>query len=156
LKCTVDFGSCAAALRDEYLEINHGKIQMSFDIFLTSFQGGEVQPLPRVTVLRALSPIASRGEAGYWRFADSMATVFIPDEGPIPGLTITRPPDYPEFWQAIVDILRQTSSVLYWGRGAVIADRALIPHLPTSFVEKLGAPTVTSDIKEILDLIRDS
>jgi len=129
---------------------------VSFDIFLTSFQNSEVNPLPRSIVLAALSPIASRCESGYWRFTDSVATIDIPDEGPISGLTINRPPGYPEFWQAIVDILSKTPSVLYWGIGAVVADRAVIAHLPRSFVEKLGMPTVTSDVTEILNLIRDS
>ena len=46
--------------------------------------------------------------------------------------------------------------MLYWpGKGCVVADKAVIPHIAANFDEKMGTPTVTTDIEKIFELMEN-
>ena len=130
---------------------------MSFDLFMTCFRNGEVGFFPRAAAVSAFAPIATEREPGIWRFVSNRGTLYLEDQPEIAGLTVNRPPGGDEFWTAVVEVLRQTPSVLYWGPGgAVVADASVVAHLPASFIESVGMPAVTTDIAEILELHRNS
>ena len=125
---------------------------MSFDVWVGCFQNGDIATFPRAIVERAFADIADRSDPATWRLADSGGTLYIGEEA---GFAVNRPPGYDEFWEAIVDVLRQTPSVLYWpGKGCVIADPSVAAHLHPDLVAAVGTPTVTTDVAEILELIR--
>ncbi len=130
---------------------------MSFDLFMACFQNGEVAFFPREVAVNAFAPIATKREPGIWRFVSNRGTLYLDDQPVTAGLTINRPPGGDEFWTAVLEVLRRTPSVLYWGpSGAVVADASVIAQLPASFVESVGIPTVTTDIAEIHELLRNT
>jgi hypothetical protein len=89
------------------------------------------------------------------RFRDGGVSELNVDAGPdIDGFMVSRPPNSPELWRGIIEILKRTTSVLYWpGTPCVVADASVIPHLPPDMIESLGEPVVTTDRDEILELI---
>jgi len=69
---------------------------------------------------------------------------------------VSRPTVSPELWKGLAEILKRTTSVLYWsGTPCVVADASVIPHLPPDMIESLGDPVVTTDRDRILELIRN-
>jgi hypothetical protein len=130
---------------------------MSFDIFLTCFQNGEPANFPRAVVEKAfgVNVVKRKPELMELRYPDGgRGFLYIDDEAEIDNFSVNRPPSSPAFWEAILGILRQTTSVLYWaGNGCVVADASVIPHIPTYLIEGVGEPTVVSTIEEILACI---
>lgn len=111
---------------------------------------------------QSVSPFAvreNRGDEegeGRWRLfgIGSHTTMSMDDGAMVEGLAINRPAGPPEFWEALLDVMRQTSTVLYWpGEGAAVADAAVIPHLPPELVKGVGGVTVTT-IEELFDLMK--
>lgn len=129
---------------------------MSFDVCVTCFQNGEPATFPRALLERVFASIADRSDPELWILKGG-STLFVDEGAEISGFSVNRPPEYDEFWNAIMDVLRQTPSVFYWpGGGCVIANSAVAKHLPADLIEALGTPTVTTDPSEIPDLIRRS
>lgn len=129
---------------------------MSFDVSLSCFQNGEPATFPRALLERAFAAFADRSDPEVWILKGG-STLDVDAGAEINGFSVNRPPEYDEFWNAIMDILRQTPSVFYWpDGGCVIADPAVAKHLPDDFIDGLGTPTVTTDPSEILDLIMNS
>lgn len=127
---------------------------MSFDVWVGCFQNGELATFPRSIVERAFAAIADRSDPTYWKLADCGGRLAIRDQAEVRGFSVNRPPVYDEFWDAIIEVLQKTPSVLYWpGNGCVIADPATAKHLPSELVAAVGMPTVTNVPSEILDLI---
>jgi acetyl esterase/lipase len=66
------------------------------------------------------------------------------------GFAVNKPPDHLGFWKIIAGLLQDLPCVLYWpGGGAVMGSLDLLPHLPRSFIEKLGIPFVSTDPERI-------
>ncbi len=129
---------------------------MSFDVWLTCFQNGEPATFPRALLERAFAAIADRNDPERW-ILEGGSTLSLDEGTEISGFAVNRPPEYDEFWEAIMEVLRQTPSVFYWpGGGCVVADPAVAKHMPDSFIDGLGTPTVTTDPLAILDLIQNS
>lgn len=128
---------------------------MSFDVWVGCFQNGELATFPRSIVERAFAAIADRSDPTSWKLADCRGRLSIDDQAEINGFSVNRPPAHDEFWDAIIEVLQQTPSVLYWpGNGCVIADSATAKHLPSKLIAAVGMPTVTNVPSEILDLIQ--
>lgn len=131
---------------------------MSFDIFVGCFQNGEPAHFPRAVLDKAFGSFAERTDRAFWRLSypdRGKGDLYMGDADEIDGFMVNRPPASDLFWEALLDILRQTSSVLYWaGDGAAVADPSVIAHLPESMIESLGVPTVVGTTSEILDLIK--
>jgi len=82
--------------------------------------------------------------------------VSVGDKPEISGLSVNRPPgpDHP-FWPALIEVLKQTTCVLYWAsKGCVVADKSVIPHIAADFDESMGTPTVTTDLDVIMEMVR--
>lgn len=75
-------------------------------------------------------------------------------------LSAWRPWELPArdpFWPALIEVLKQTSCVLYWpGDGCVVASKSVIAHISADFDEAVGTPTVTTDLDEIMEMIREA
>jgi hypothetical protein len=131
---------------------------MSFDIFLSCFHLGNLAAFPRSIVEKAFSVDADETKSTCWtvNYPDGGSGFdYIDEEVEITNFAVNRPPISPAFWEAMLDILRQTPSVLYWpGDGCVVADAAVIEQLPPDLIESLGTPTVVSTGAEILACIQ--
>ena len=142
---------------------------MSFDISVSSFRNGENHPFPRQILEDAFAPyVVKRKELGPSSsgIPGLCLSIFCPDEPPgvfpsdlyvddlpdITGFSVDRPPGTPLFCLALVRVLRQTPSVLYWpGPGCCVADAEVIAQLPESWINprvpienQPGIPTVLS------------
>jgi len=130
---------------------------MSFDIFVNCFRHLEPAPLPRQTVEAIFAPyIVGREDIDILVvFEDGgRARVTIFERGGYGSLAVNRPPASPAFWQAIIDVLAATDSVLHWpGTGCVITNPAVGDHLPDDMLAALGKPTVTNTVEGVLDCI---
>jgi len=129
---------------------------MSFDVGLMCYQNGEPATFSRALLERAFDSIADRSNPGDWILRNG-GTLYVKEGDEITGFAVNRPPEFEAFWQAIMEILQQTSSVFYWpGGGCVVANAEVAKHLPNYLTDALGAPVVTTDPLEILELIRNS
>jgi len=130
---------------------------MSFDVFLSCFQAGEPATFPRALLEQAFGPIiADRSNPEQW-VLEGGSVLYVDDGDEVSGFLVNRPPGYDEFYEGIMEILQQTSSVFYWpGGGCVVANADVAKHMPEAFIEGLGEPTVVTDPSEIPELIENS
>ncbi|AOR64707.1 hypothetical protein [Pectobacterium wasabiae] len=73
------------------------------------------------------------------------------------AFSVNRPPGHDDFWQGLCNILKVTSSALFWGGDGnclAVGREETIKHLPESMIEALGAPTVVSNYQDIFRMIR--
>ncbi len=70
---------------------------------------------PREILDRAFEKFSTRNEDGTWSLDDCNGTVYVGFEREIGGFSVNRPPgpDHP-FWPALIEVLKQTTCVLYW------------------------------------------
>jgi len=76
----------------------------------------------------------------------------------VSGFAINRPSGHPIFWDAILDVLRQTPSALFWpGVGphprVCVAHASAIPELPPYMIESLGYPTIVNSPEDVNECI---
>ena len=124
---------------------------MSFDISVSSFHNGENHPFPRQILEDAFAPYVVDRERSVTEPEGPyvVMSLLCPDEPPgvppftlgtddlpeVTGFAVNRPPGTPLFWLAILKVLRQTPSVLYWpGMGCCVADAAVIEQLPKEWI----------------------
>ena len=135
---------------------------MSFTIYVSSVNNDNRSMFDRVLVERAFKDIAVTQTGGYWNLRTpdgriASATILIDDKPNISGFSANRPPPYsgfPKFWDAIFEILSQTRTILFWPEGGplphcCIANRALLPDLPSEWANALGKPAIVSSGAEI-------
>jgi hypothetical protein len=130
---------------------------MSWDIWITCFHKGGLGSFRREILDRAFEPFSTRNEDFSWSLNDCSGTVYVDQKREISGFSVNRPPgpDHP-FWPALIDVLKQTTCVLYWpGKGCVVADKSAIPHISADFDQTMGTPTVTTDIAKIFELMEN-
>jgi len=134
---------------------------MSFDIFVECYSKGCGKSYPRRIVEDAFKAFiygkekARGGEYLLLSFGDGgKARVFLDDTQDTSGFMVNRPPASPEFWKAIIEIMKATDSVLWWpGSGCVITNPAVRDDLPKEMLAVMGEPTVTEDIDAVHDCI---
>lgn len=133
---------------------------MSFDIYLGCFQNGKSSTFPQDIVEKALGQYAAERRDGCWvlRFSDGgQSFLYIDDDSKVGDFSVNRPVASPELWQGLLDILRQTSAVLYWpGGGCVVGNASVISQLPPDMIKSLGTPIVAANTQTILDMIKRS
>lgn len=125
---------------------------MSFDIFLGCFHGGEVSDFPSSVIEKAFGPftITKEPTCRVLAYPDGgHSELYVDDTPAVSDFMVARPCRSPEFLQGLFDVLRETTSILYWGQGCVIADAAVIPHLPPDMLESLGEPTFAAKPDDI-------
>lgn len=125
---------------------------MSFDIVVQCFRNGELAKYPRAVVERAFAPFIKARRAHSWELeigGKGGPRIYIRNEPEIHGFMVDRP-GHDAFWKALMRVLRETGSVLYWpGGGAVVTSKTILAHLPPDLVEGVGRPLVTTDIEKI-------
>jgi hypothetical protein len=133
---------------------------MSFDIFLQSFQNGRAVNLPDkiISTLFLKYCVNKSSDVFILEYPDgSRSELSVGKDKPSAGLSVSRPPGSIEFWRAILSVLQQTPSCLYWpGGGPVIAQTCVRNHLPATMIEKLGEPILISTPEQIIEAIKNS
>lgn len=107
---------------------------------------------------RVLAPLGVPREYEAWVLAmpDGSTGELHPDLAS-GSISMNRPPGNMAFFDCVLDLLRRTPSVVYWpGGGCCVADAAVIPHLPESFIESCGVPAVVASGAEIVTCIKRS
>ncbi len=134
---------------------------MSFDMFVSCYRDGRSSTFPRKLAIELLGKFGSSKDDSHWVLSfpnGGWSEIYIGGtESQVGGFMVTRSPDSPEFWNGLIEILKQTTSVLYWPGGPpVVADASVIPHIPNGMIDSLGKPVVTTDSDKIRELIRNS
>ncbi|GKW26812.1 hypothetical protein PEC311524_44060 [Pectobacterium carotovorum subsp. carotovorum] len=147
---------------------------MSWDIFLQTHDDGEVGYFPLSVFLDAFGDAVSsynieenkcsvlleykNPDAGKYNILPISSTeiyidiIFIDNVPMLSGFSVNRPPGHDEFWQGLCDILKITSSALFWGGEGnclAVGREETIKHLPTGMIESLGSPTIVSSYQDI-------
>jgi hypothetical protein len=139
------------------LSVKFGDPAMSFDIFISSFKDGGVRrrSYPRAVLKKAFGGLCDTSDPTRWKIRDSAGVVQLADKPKISGFGVNRPPgaEHP-FWPALLDVLRETSSVLHWpGGGPVVTSESVVPSVPEDVIDALGEPHIVTSIQEIFRLI---
>ena len=134
---------------------------MSFDLFLQSFRNGAPAKFPAELIEKGFGPYASAREPRCWvlRYPNGGFGELYVDltHDEVSHFMVARPPDSPQFWQTLLDILELTPSCLYWpGGGPLIAQTFVRDHLPPDMIESLGEPTLVSTPEQIVEAIKNS
>ena len=127
---------------------------MSFDIFLQCFEGGNFSKFRRHIAWEKFAPYAT-GSFGHYelRFPDgSRGYLSIDDGDEIDGLAVNRPGG-DMLYDLIYEIMRQTSTILYWNDGGVIARASVALQIPSQFLSALGTPRIVRSGHEIIAYI---
>ena len=93
---------------------------VSLDIYLLTLTDDEAAKFDRVIVERAFKDITVDQVGDYWHLRTTFGTVSVDDEPKIRGISVRSPPSYehfPEFWNAMFEVLLQTHTVLTWPAG---------------------------------------
>jgi hypothetical protein len=123
---------------------------MSFDIFLQAAPG---EALDRSMIERAFGDMIVGNPADdFWNLCGPegemyLANVFVGGGARVDGFMVAGPPDTPEFWGAIFEILRQSRSYLVWPAAGplptyCVADPDWRSFLPDKDFEHLGPPAL--------------
>jgi hypothetical protein len=130
---------------------------VSLDIFLVTLTDDEAVKFDRSIVERAFKYITSDQVGDHWHPRTAFGTVSVDDEPKIRGISVRSPPSYehfPEFWNAMFEVLCQTRTVLVWPAGGpkphcCLANPDMIPHVPADFVDSFGEPAFVASGEEI-------
>lgn len=82
--------------------------------------------------------------------------VFFDNVPMLSGFSVNRPPAHDEFWQGLCNILKITSSALFWGGEGdclAVGREETITHLPEIMIDSLGSPTIVSDHQDIFRML---
>lgn len=116
----------------------------------------------RTIVEKAFAPFLTDTSGDYWNLHDTngqlrFVNMHVDEAAKIGSFSINRPPSYdsfPEFWNALFDVLSRTKTVLVWpGEGphptSCIANRTFAEELPADFIEHMGMPAIVCSGAEI-------
>jgi hypothetical protein len=135
---------------------------MSFDMFVLMIRLDGVDFFERAIAERAFARYVDDLESGEWHFrkihGESYGTRILIAEGQlIDGLSINRPPSYekwPDFWNALYDVLRQTRTFLLWPDAGqrphyCVGNPVFLDEFPSEYVTEHGKPAVASSGAEL-------
>ncbi|MGA8652219.1 MAG: hypothetical protein WB677_16690 [Xanthobacteraceae bacterium] len=135
---------------------------MSLDIFVSTLTEDEGAKFDRAIVERAFRAIAVDQQGDSWNLQTpkgemTSATIHLAYQPRILSFAANRPPSYeyfPEFWDAMFEVMRQTHTVLVWLADGpkphcCVANPAMIPDLPSDLIEALGQPAFATSGAEI-------
>ena len=133
---------------------------MSFSIFVQSFQNGRAVNVPDELITKIFSKrfVSENADIRVLEYPDgSRSELKVRKDCPSAGLSFSRPPASLEFWGAVLSILQQTPSCLYWpGGGPVVAQATVSEHLPKSMIEGLGDPMLATSAEQVIEMIKKS
>jgi hypothetical protein len=136
---------------------------MSFEIFVQTFQKGEFDGFPRQGIRDAFGTYLSELESDFWRLryddansCDLYLNAHHSNANLVHGFMLSKPCGDLRLWDALAFILSLGNIVLYFpgGQAPLVADISIAPHLPQDMIEALGQPIVVTSGNEILHEIQ--
>src|SRR5579862_4949053 len=106
---------------------------MSFNIYLSKFVGAVGTKFPISIVESAFGQYAKERDPTRWvlTFEDgSGCEMYVRDGTEVTGFMIAGPSGPLAFSAALFEVLKQSSGVIFWPNGCVVADASVIPDLP--------------------------
>lgn len=133
---------------------------MSFDIFMHAFRDGEPAKFKRAMFDEVFGASLTANEDGFASAAfpdDSGGQMFFGDGDEIDGVMFNHCGGE-AFSNAMYELMKRTGSVIFWpgSGGYVVADRAVVAHLPPGMMDESDKLTVVSSGPEIFDAITAS
>ena len=130
---------------------------MSFDIFVGAYKRGESVTFPRRIAEEIFADLINMRGASGWslklpRWGAVSGFVYISDDPDCDGFMVSRPPFSRVFYDAVLTLMRRTSSVVYWpGKGVCICapDPETVAELPPDMIEVLGQPKIVTSAADI-------
>lgn len=142
---------------------------MSFDIYVAALPYDESAKFDRAIVVRAFEAIADDQASDYWLLqmpdgGETSVSLSIAQDAVISGFSVNRPPShsaFPQFWDALFDVLSQTRTILLWPAGEgrppyCVANPTLALGLPSDFLEDMGNPILVASGADIVAAITSS
>lgn len=116
---------------------------MSLDIGVHVFRDGQDGFIPRSFVEQAFHGLTKNPEDELWYLTtpdgeETWGTLLIDVEPNVSGFSINRPPFFDEFLAALLKVLRQTPSVLWWPSNDIYlcaANPDIVRHAPPDFLD---------------------
>ena len=127
---------------------------MSLDIYVRWFRDGAAEGVPEGRVRTIFGDALEAQDELGWRISyghglDSQVYLSLRDSK-IEGLTVNRPAEAPELWQALFDLLGVQNGVFFFpGSRLFVRSAAVAAHVPLEMVEALGSPEVVSSAEAL-------
>lgn len=130
---------------------------MSLDIFMQAYRSGEPTTFKRMVMDQVFGANLSINEDDFARvgFTDgSGGQMFFSEGDDLHGVMFNHCGGE-AFWNALFDLLKRTGSVLFWpgGGGYLVADMAVVAHLPRGMVAESDTVTLVTSGTEIFKAI---
>ncbi len=132
--------------------------EMGADIYIHCFRGGEPAGLPWQALLLLFPVQTGESTPEFWRIrydaqnsCDFSVSSLPANDALVESLCIHRPCGDERLWQALFTLLRMGNVVLIIPDGSppIVADEAVIAHLPPGMVDSLGRPRCVHSGREI-------
>ena len=154
---------------------------MSWDIYLSAHQDGEMHHFPLSVVLHAFGPAITYNQINettctlILEYANpdaekygmspvrdveiNMDIIIAGDEIMTGGFCVNRPPSHDAFWESLYVVISHAQAVLYWGADEgeqcmAIGRAETERHLPQGMRDALGDPVLVKGYEDILALIK--
>jgi hypothetical protein len=126
---------------------------MSFDLNLICLKNGEFDTFPSIIVQNIFEPFVKKRDEDLWflEFPDGGGGDMLGDRDERTNGVSIHHASGGDIYDALYEVLRQTNSVLIWSfGGCVIADSAMLAHLPEGLIESVGVPVVVHSGADIV------
>ncbi|MGN7770177.1 hypothetical protein [Phyllobacterium sp. 22552] len=140
---------------------------MSLDIFINCFEAGETGYFRLDLIDEIFGPfvVGRDNQHRLWKLdygqnntSDLYFSLKEGDASLCSDLTINRPCSDPRLYDALLSVLRQSNSVLFYPTDddpPLIGKETTRPHLPEDMVTSLGTPVIARSGTEIIQTITD-
>lgn len=135
---------------------------MSVEAFLWCYRLGENASMPLSDVLGVFQPCSAvfDSESGVLHVqsgdpADSCDLYLgarAAERGAVSGISISRPPSEPRFWECVLEIMRRETVILFFSDDTtpLCATPEVLAHFPPELLQSLGEPRLVASVQDIL------
>lgn len=131
------------------------------ELFLQALRNRANLRLPDGVLCARFAPfVVNRNRAGLSKLAFGKApgsTVMRGDDEAdriYSSLGFTNEPEHLQFWEVIAGLLKDFPVLLHWPMGSVAGNKALVRHIPRTYIECFGKPLITTDPETIRAEVR--
>lgn len=135
-------------------------------MFVVTVREEQDDSFPRSIIENAFKDYVDDTADDYWNLRDAdgdqrFVNMDVDQGERISSFSINRPPDYetfPQFWEALFEVLRQTKTVLFWPGDPphpiwCIANQNFLGDLPALMIDDMGKPAIVHSGLEIVEAL---
>jgi hypothetical protein len=129
---------------------------VSFEVYVQWFRDGEGDGVPEERVRELFGEALKAEDELGWRLSygpDMTSDVYLSrrEDGSVEGITVHRPVDAPELWQALFDLLGVQNAVFFFPDGGLfVRSTDARAHLPPDMTEALGSPVLVTSAADLV------